>query len=403
MGVVTNLGPDLRSATAFLLEGRAGPFCLESLAVAAGARCQIIGHVTADVGDEAIGITKKEGRFFGRAARLAMLAARHALAQSGLAPGNAALLVGSGTGDVPTHREVALRLADGGARRVSPTAVPKLMSSTVSANLATVLCTNGPSLSVAAACAGGAANIAMAAMMIQSGQADAALAGGVEAHDIHFHAGFDAMHAYNGTDNAAPDRASRPYAADRAGFIFAEGAGILALESLAHARGRGAEILGLIRGFGLSSNGDGQMVVPSRRGGVLAMERALAHAGLTTGQVDYINTHGTSTPLGDVAEVDAIRAVFQDQRVRYGSTKGYTGHTISAAGAIEAAFTIEMLRGGWLAPSVNADPLDPRLADYPPMREPWRGGLDTGLSNSFGFGGTNVCLVLGRADPQRLG
>ncbi|MGD9546236.1 MAG: beta-ketoacyl synthase [Candidatus Krumholzibacteriia bacterium] len=398
MGVVCNLGPTLADALPHLREGRPGPFTAEPTAEAMEARCRIIGHVTADVSDEAIGITKKEGRFFGRSARLALRAAREAIARSGLNPGQSALFIGSGTGDVPTHQEVAGRLASGGARRVSPTVVPRLMSSTVSANLATVLRTDGPSLSIAAACAGGAANLALAALMIRSGQTESALAGGVESYDPHFHAGFDAMQAYNGTDNDRPERASRPYAADRAGFIFAEGAGVLALESLEHARARGAEVLGLILGSGLSSNADGQMVVPSNEGGVLAMRRALAHAGILPEHVDYINTHGTSTPLGDVAEAGSIRSLFGDHRVGYGSTKGYTGHTISAAGAIEAAFTLEMLRGGWLAPSVNADPLDPELEDYPPLREIRRGPWTTALSNSFGFGGTNVCLALGRGD-----
>jgi len=398
MGVVCNLGPCLADALPHLQDGRPGPFAVEPTAEAMEARCRIIGHVTADVSDEAIGITKKEGRFFGRSARLALRAAREAIDRSGLDTRHAAIFIGSGTGDVPTHQEVAGRLASGGARRVSPTVVPRLMASTVSANLATVLRTDGPSLSIAAACAGGAANLALAALMIRSGQATAALAGGVESYDPHFHAGFDAMHAYSGVDNDRPHRASRPYAADRAGFIFAEGAGVLVLEDLDRARARGARILGLILGCGLSSNGDGQMVVPSNGGGILAMQRALDQAGIAVERVDYINTHGTATPLGDVAEVGAIRALFGDQRVRYGSTKGYTGHTISAAGAIEAAFTLEMLRGGWLAPSVNADPLDPEVEDFPPLRETWRGPLTTALSNSFGFGGTNVCLVLGRGD-----
>ena len=282
----------------------------------------------------------------------------------------------------------------GSSRRVLPTVVPRMMASTASANLVNVLQTTGPSFTTSAACAGGAYNILLAAMLIESGHVEAAIAGGCEECDPHFHAGFDSMRAYNSDDNEHPERASRPYAADRAGFIFSEGAGIVVLETRAAAEARGATILGRVRGWGMSSDGEGDMVAPSSDGARRAIEMALAHAGLTPADVDYINTHGTSTPAGDVAEVRAIRAVFGDQHVAYSSTKGYTGHTVSAAGAIEAIFTLLMLKGGWVAPSVNARPLDPELADYPPVLDPTSMPLRHALSNSFGFGGTNVTLAL---------
>jgi 3-oxoacyl-[acyl-carrier-protein] synthase-1 len=259
-----------------------------------------------------------------------------------------------------------------------------------------VLGATGPSFTAAAACAGGAYNLLLAAQLIEGGQVDAALAGGVDIADIHFHAGFDAMRAYTTVDNDRPERASRPYAADRAGFVFSEGAGVLVLEARAEAEARGARILGVLRGFGMSSDGTGNMVAPSPEGAELAMRRALANANVRAEDVDYVNTHGTSTPVGDVSEVRAMRRVFGERHVAYSSTKGYTGHPVSAAGPLEAIFTLAMLRGGWIAPCVNAEPLDPELLDYPPVVRPVMRPLRLALSNSFGFGGTNATLVLGR-------
>jgi 3-oxoacyl-[acyl-carrier-protein] synthase-1 len=238
----------------------------------------------------------------------------------------------------------------------------------------------------------------MAAQMVEHGFVDAAVAGGVEVADIHFHSGFDAMRAYNGSDNERPDRASRPYAADRAGFIFAEGAGVVVLETLGSAKARGATILGSVRGYGMSSDGQGEMVAPAEDGAYRAIQKALAHAEVDPARVDYVNTHGTSTPLGDLGEVRAIRRAL-GRHVRYSSTKGYTGHTITAAGAIEAIFTLMMLRGGWVAPSRNAMPLDPELVDYPPVTAPADVPLGVAASNSFGFGGTNATLILAK-DPR---
>jgi 3-oxoacyl-(acyl-carrier-protein) synthase len=260
-----------------------------------------------------------------------------------------------------------------------------------------VLRARGPSFTASAACAGGNYNIATAASWIETGMVDAAIAGGVEVEDPHFFAGFDSMRAYNGQDNDRPDRASRPYARDRAGFIFSEGAGILVLESRDSAEKRGATILGVLRGYGMTSDGTGEMVAPSPEGAEGAMRRALDDAGVSPDEIDYVNTHGTSTPLGDLSEVRAMRRVFGERRLRYSSTKGYTGHPVSAAGAVEAIFTLSMIRGGWVAPSVNAEPLDPELEDYPPVIRPTDAEIRLALSNSFGFGGTNACIVLGKA------
>ncbi len=396
-GVACHMGDDWPAIEAALREGRATPFARWPPAVAHGTQCELVGLYPGDLTPERLGIGKAQARFMGRAALLALRAARLALEQSGVAPRPLAVVVGSGTGDVETHREVAERLGRAnGARRVSPTVIPRLMASTVPANLATVLGTEGPSFTAAAACAGGAYNLLVAAQLVESGHVDAALAGGVEVADIHFHAGFDAMRAYTTRDNDRPERASRPYAADRAGFVFSEGAGVLVLETRAGAAARGAPVLGTVRGFGMSSDGSGSMVAPGSGGAELAMRRALDHAGVSPEEVDYVNTHATSTPVGDVSEVRAMRRVFGGRLVAYSSTKGYTGHPVSAAGAIEAIFTLAMLRGGFIAPCVNAEPLDPELLDYPPVVRPESRPLRTALSNSFGFGGTNATLVLGR-------
>jgi len=378
--------------------GRNPAFTAWPPAIEYAARCQVIGQYTGDLSDAALGISKMQSRFMGRAARLALKAAQRALAQSGVDPCSLGVVAGSGTGDVETHIQIRRKLDEThDCKKVSPTVVPRLMSSTVAANLANVLRCRGPSFSASAACAGGAYNIVLAAMLIEAGHVDGALAGGVEATDVHFHAGFDAMRAYNGEDNERPERACRPYAQDRAGFIFGEGGAVLVLEARSVAERRGAPILGAIRGWGVSSDGAGDMVAPSADGAARAMRAALAHAELEPKDIDYVNTHGTSTPAGDVSEVQAIRQCFAERLVRYSSTKAYTGHTISGAGALEAAFTLLMLRHGWVAPSANAEPLDPALVDYPPVMAPLDAPLRHAVSNSFGFGATNVSLVLSRA------
>jgi 3-oxoacyl-[acyl-carrier-protein] synthase-1 len=390
--VLCHLGDDLAQIEAALRDGRGLPFIRHPPAVAAGSRCQLLGSYRGDLGTE-----RRQARFMGKAALMAYKAALAALAQSRLERRDIAVVAGSGTGDVETHIEVQKHLERRDGRRLSATVIPRMMSSTVSANLATALRTTGPSFTASAACSGGAYDILLAAELIEHGHVDAALAGGVEVADEHFHAGFDAMRAFNGQDNEHPVRASRPYAADRAGFIFGEGAGMVVLETKADAEARGAEVLGVIAGYGMSSDGTGDMVCPTAEGALAAMQRALRHAGVRAEEIDYVHTHGTSTVAGDVSEVRALRRLFGGRSVPYSSTKGYTGHTISAAGAINAIFTLSMLRGGWIAPCVNAEPLDPELDDYPPVVRPTSRPLRLALSNSLGFGGTNVALVLARA------
>ncbi len=397
VGVCTNLGDDTDHVLGCLRRGEGGPFVRYELADRYESRCRIVGVYRGDLSDDALGVKKAEARFMGRAARIALKAARTALAQSGLDRRDVAVVVGSGTGDVDTHLQIHDKLqATSDAKKIAPTVIPRIMSSTVSANLVNVLRTTGPSFTAAAACASGAYNVLLAAELVEHGHADFAIAGGCDVTDPHFYVGFDSMRAQNGQDNDHPERASRPYAADRAGFVFSEGSGIVVLETRASALARGAKILGTIRGYGMSSDGEGEMVAPSREGATSSMRRALRHAATEPDAIDYVNTHGTSTPLGDVGEVMAIRQLFDGRAVPYSSTKGFVGHTVSAAGVIEAIFTLAMLQGGWIAPSIHADPLEPALVDYPPVRVPTDAALTTALSNSFGFGGTNVTLVLGR-------
>jgi 3-oxoacyl-[acyl-carrier-protein] synthase I len=397
-GVCCHMGDDLPAILERMREGRSEPFHIYQEAAELGARCTLIGRYPGELSDDSLGIDKASGRFMGRNARLALRASRLALSQAGCGTDALGVVFGSGTGDVEAHREIASKLAQTkNMKKVSPAVVPKIMASTVSANLANVLQAKGPSCSVTAACAGGAWNIALGAMLLQNGAAERILAGGVECADVHFHSGFDSMRAYNSDDNERPGIASRPYAADRAGFIFSDGAGALVLERRKTAVERGAKILGALRGFGMSSDGEGQMVAPSSDGAYRAMQAALHTAGLKPEQIDYINTHGTSTPVGDIGEVEAIRRLTRERKVPYSSTKGYTGHTVTAAGAIEAIFTLAMIQGGWIAPCVNIETLEPKLSDFPPVMKPQTAHLQLAMSNSFGFGGTNVSLVFSRS------
>jgi 3-oxoacyl-[acyl-carrier-protein] synthase-1 len=398
-GVVTYGAASLDALIDDVRAGRRRPLHRFAEAAEHGCRCTRYGAATPDLSDEALGLDRRDARFMGRGSRLALRAARDALAEAGLAStADLAVVVGSGAGDTATHRDVQERLeATRSARRVGPTVIPKLMASTVSANLANALRARGPAASVAAACAGGAYNLAFAASMVRDGLCDAALAGGVEILDLHFHAGFDAMRAYCADEDGTELTASRPYAADRAGFVFGEGAGVLVVERRSRALARGATPLAVLCAVGLGADGDGEMVQPSTEGAARVMRTALRLAGIGPSDVGYVNTHATSTPAGDVAEARAVLEVFGPD-VAYASTKGFTGHTISAAGAIEAAVTARALALGAALPCAPIEALDPALSDSPPVLAERPLAAAFALSNSFGFGGTNASVVLARPD-----
>ncbi|MDE1898621.1 MAG: beta-ketoacyl-ACP synthase I [Xanthomonadaceae bacterium] len=393
MGIVSCLGNDPGTVSGALRDGRSGIRFVPEYAEL-GLRSQVAGVPQIDL-DAAI--DRKLKRFMGDAAAYACVAMQDAIADAGLTPEQvrserSGLIAGSGGGSPASQIETADLLRTRGVRRVGPYMVPRSMCSTVSAGLATAFGIRGMSYSISAACATSAHCIGAAAQQIHSGALDVVFAGGGEELHWGMTAQFDAMGALSSHFNGDPARASRPYDAGRDGFVIAGGGGMLVLEDLEHARRRGARIHAELIGYGISSDG-ADMVAPSGEGAVRCMRMALDAAG---GDIDYINTHGTSTPLGDITELDALRKVFGASCPPLSSTKALSGHSLGAASVHEAIYCLLMLRDGFIAGSAHIDSLDPRAADFPIVRSSRAAALDTVLSNSFGFGGTNGCLVLRR-------
>ncbi|RZA16701.1 MAG: beta-ketoacyl-ACP synthase I [Lysobacteraceae bacterium] len=394
MGIASCLGNDLDTVSASLRAGRSG---IRFLADAAehGLRSQIGGAVDVDL-DAAI--DRKLRRFMSDAAAYSYVSMRDAIADAGLDEGHVShprtgLIAGSGGGSSHWQVETADILRDRGVRKVGPYMVPRTMCSTVSANLATAFKIKGISYSLSAACATSAHCIGAAADMIRLGAQDIVFAGGGE--DLHWTMTvmFDAMGALSTSFNDTPERASRPYDADRDGFVIAGGGGMLVLEDWDHAVARGARIHAELVGYGVTSDG-ADMVAPSGEGAVRCMRMAMS--GIDR-PIDYLNTHGTSTPLGDVTELNAVREVFGDAVPPLSSTKALSGHSLGAASVHEAIYSLLMLRDGFIAGSANIENLDERAAGFPIVRASRAAKLDTVMSNSFGFGGTNAALVFARA------
>ncbi|MGJ4802868.1 beta-ketoacyl-ACP synthase I [Luteimonas sp. SDU82] len=393
MGIVSCIGNDLDTVSAALRDGRPGIRFDQEFADR-GLRSQVSGVPQVDLEAQ---IDRKLRRFMGDAAAYAYIALRDAIAQSGLGEEQVSnprtgLIMGSGGGSPTNQIESADTLRERGIRRVGPYQVTRTMSSTVSACLATAFGIKGLNYSISSACATSAHCIGVAAQQIQAGLQDVVFAGGGEEVSWGMAMLFDGMGALSTKYNDTPQRASRAYDTDRDGFVIAGGGGALVLESLEHAQARGATILGELVGFGASSDGE-DMVAPSGDGAIACMR--LAIDGLDGG-IDYINTHGTSTPVGDVSELRAMRAVFGEAVPPFSSTKSLTGHSLGATSVHEAIFCLLMLQQGFIAGSVNVDNVDPEAADLPLARESRDAGLRTVLSNSFGFGGTNASLVLRR-------
>ncbi|XQA63390.1 beta-ketoacyl-ACP synthase I [Xanthomonas sacchari] len=394
MGITSCLGNDLDSVSRALREGRAG-IRHNPQAVEAGLRSQIGGDVQLDL-DAAI--DRKLKRFMGDASAYAYLALRDALADAGLdeaaiSDPRIGLIAGSGGGSSHWQVEAADLLRNRGVRKVGPYMVPRTMCSAVSASLATAFKIKGVSYSLSAACATSAHCIGAAADLIRHGQQDVMFAGGGEELDWTMSLMFDAMGALSTGFNDTPAVASRPYDAARDGFVIAGGGGMLVLEDYDHAVARGARIHAELVGYGVTSDG-ADMVAPSGEGAVRCMHMALQGV---DAPIDYLNTHGTSTPLGDVTELDAVRAVFGDAVPPLSSTKALSGHSLGAASVHEAIYCLLMLRDGFIAGSANIDTLDPRAEGFPIVRESRDADLRTVMSNSFGFGGTNAALVLAKA------
>ncbi|WP_295936471.1 beta-ketoacyl-ACP synthase I [uncultured Xanthomonas sp.] len=394
MGITSCLGNDLDSVSRALREGRAG-IRHNPQAVEAGLRSQIGGDVQLDL-DAAI--DRKLKRFMGDASAYAYLALRDALADAGLdeaaiSDPRIGLIAGSGGGSSHWQVEAADLLRNRGVRKVGPYMVPRTMCSAVSASLATAFKIKGVSYSLSAACATSAHCIGAAADLIRHGQQDVMFAGGGEELDWTMSLMFDAMGALSTGFNDTPAVASRPYDAARDGFVIAGGGGMLVLEDYDHAMARGARIHAELVGYGVTSDG-ADMVAPSGEGAVRCMRMALQGV---DAPIDYLNTHGTSTPLGDVTELDAVRAVFGGAVPPLSSTKALSGHSLGAASVHEAIYCLLMLRDGFIAGSANIDTLDPRAEGFPIVRESRDADLRTVMSNSFGFGGTNAALVFAKA------
>ncbi|MFL9583206.1 beta-ketoacyl-ACP synthase I [Stenotrophomonas sp. AB1(2024)] len=393
MGITSCLGNDLDTVSSALREGRAGIRNLPDHAEA-GLRSHVGGNVELDLDAQ---IDRKLKRFMSDASAYAYIAMRDAIADAGLDQAQVVnprtgLIAGSGGGSSQWQVESADILRARGVRKVGPYMVPRTMCSTVSACLATAFQIKGLSYSLSAACATSAHCIGAAADLIRHGAQDVMFAGGGE--DLHWSMSvmFDAMGALSTRFNETPATASRPYDKDRDGFVIAGGGGMLVLEDYDHAVARGARIHAELVGYGVTSDG-ADMVAPSGEGAVRCMNMAMQNI---SGPIDYLNTHGTSTPLGDVTELKAVREVFGESIPPLSSTKALSGHSLGAASVHEAIYCLLMMRDGFIAGSANIGELDPAVEGFPIVRESQDMQLNTVMSNSFGFGGTNAALVFAR-------
>lgn len=392
LGIVSSIGVGCEAVLQALKQGKSG-IVSEPEFIEKGMRSQIAGLVNLDFKEH---IDRRILRFMGDAAAYAYIAMKEAISQAGLTEDQVSnertgLFVGSGGGDTAAIVDAADTLRTRGIRRVGPYAVPKAMSSTTSANLATAFKIKGASLTVSSACSTSAHCIELACDEIMLGRHDIMFAGGGESANWSISCLFDGMGALSKNYNETPEKASRPYDADRDGFVIGAGGGILVLESEEHAKARGANILAEVVGFGATSDGY-DMVAPSGEGAMRCMKLALKDCPYP---IDYINTHGTSTVLGDIKELEAIAAVFGDKRPPISSTKSMTGHALGAAGVNEAIFSILMMRNDFIAPSINIDKLDERCLGFDIVANVARScKLETVMSNSFGFGGTNASIIL---------
>jgi 3-oxoacyl-[acyl-carrier-protein] synthase-1 len=396
IGIVSCLGNDAATVAASLKQGRSG-IRFQPEYAERGLRSQVAGVIDIDLDPL---VPRKARRFMGDSAAYAYVAMDQAISDAGLPPDavshpRTGLVAGSGGGSTINLVDAADTLRERGVRRLGPYGVPKTMASTISACLATPFQIKGANYSITSACATSAHCIGHALELIQLGKQDVVFAGGGEEENWTMAMLFDAMGALSSKYNDAPERASRPYDAQRDGFVIAGGGGMVVVEEYEHAKARGAKIYAEIVGYGATSDGY-DMVAPSGEGAARCMQQALQGV---DGTVDYINTHGTSTPVGDVAELKAIREVFGDRLPRLSSTKSLTGHSLGATGVQEAIYCLLMMQDDFIAASANVEQLDPDAEGMPIVTERLDGaGLRTVMSNSFGFGGTNASLVLRRVD-----
>lgn len=398
LGIVSSIGNNAEEVLASLKAGRSGITANQAM-IDHGFRSQVAGAVDIDVAEH---VDKRALRFMGPGAAYAYIAMGQAIADAGLEEADivntrTGLVAGSGgpsTSAMLTAHQTVLKTQ--ATKRIGPFAVPKCMSSTVSANLATAYKIKGINYSITSACSTSLHCIGNAAEQIMMGKQDVMFAGGAEELDWTLSCLFDAMGAMSSKYNDTPTKASRAFDADRDGFVIGGGGGIVVLEDLEHALARGAKIYAEVTGYAATSDGH-DMVAPSGEGGERAMRLALST--LPEGRkVGYINAHGTSTPVGDVGEVEAVRRVFGEGNVPpISSTKSMTGHTQGAAGAQEAIYCLLALHNDFIIPSINVETLDPAInpAEIATTRVD-NAGLDTVMTNSFGFGGTNGSMLLSK-------
>ena len=396
MGIVSSIGNNVQEVATSLRNATPGIVRADKYAEL-GFRCQVHGAPTLD--PETL-VDRRAMRFHGGGTAWNHVAMDQAIADSGLEESHISndrtgIIMGSGGPSARTLVEAADSTRTKGPKRVGPFAVPKAMSSTASATLATWFKIRGVNYSISSACSTSAHCIGNAAEMIQWGKQDVMFAGGCEELDWTLSVLFDAMGAMSSSYNDTPGTASRAYDKTRDGFVIAGGAGVLVLEEYEHAKARGAKIYAEIVGYGATSDGH-DMVAPSGEGAMRCMRQALA---TVKTPIDYINPHATSTPIGDLKEIEAIRAVFGDKIPAISATKSLTGHSLGAAGVQEAIYCLLMMQHGFMAESANITEIDPAFADMPILRKRQDGvTLGTVLSNSFGFGGTNATLVMKHID-----
>ncbi|MEE8118242.1 MAG: beta-ketoacyl-ACP synthase I [Gammaproteobacteria bacterium] len=397
IGVVSCLGNDKASVVDSLRRGKSGISYNESYAEI-GLRSHISGRVDMDVTEH---IDRKIHRFMGDAAAYAYIAMQQAIDDAGLDENQVSnprtgLIAGSGGASTANTVIGADKLREKGIRRLGPYLVPRTMGSTVSACLATPFGIKGHNYSITSACATSTHCIGNAMEQIQIGKQDIIFAGGGEEDHWSLTMLFDAMGALSSKYNDTPETASRPYDVARDGFVIAGGGGMLVLEELEHARARGVKIYAELVGYGATSDGS-DMVAPSGEGAVRCMHLARASV---DAPIDYVNTHGTSTPVGDTAELSALQEVFGEQIPPFSSSKSLCGHSLGAAGVHEAIFCLLMMDNDFISASANIQDLDPAAEGMPLIRDcRENAGLNTVMSNNFGFGGTNACLVFQRLDP----
>ena len=397
MGIVSSIGNNTQEVLASLREAKSGISRADQF-VQHGFKCQVQGMPTLD---PAGSVDRRAMRFLGQGAAWNHVAMEQAIRDSGveekdISNPRTGIVMGSGGPSTATIVEAAdITREKGSPKRVGPFAVPKAMSSTASATLSTWFKIKGVNYSIASACATSNHCIGNASELIQWGKQDMVFAGGCEELSWTSSNLFDAMGAMSSSFNDRPDKASRAYDRDRDGFVIAGGAGVLVLEELEHAKARGAKIYAEVAGYGATSDGY-DMVAPSGEGAMRCMKLALE---TVKAPIDYINPHATSTPIGDLKEIEAIRAVFGAKCPPISATKSLTGHSLGAAGAQEAIYSLLMMQNGFICESANIENLDPAFADMPIARER-RDNVALGavLSNSFGFGGTNASVVFKRLE-----